>query len=100
MWLVWTLKKIDKLFFESRETTRISRYNIKPVDKGITDQTHILEHNKEFYETLQKPGTKKNKKTIEMEKIFSNNNIPKLWKSSRTVWGRFNGKRFIQFSEK
>ena len=37
---------------------------------------HILEHNKEFYETLQNREEKK--KTIEMEKIFSNNNIPKL----------------------
>ena len=60
MWLVWTLKKIDKLFFESRETKRITRYNIKPVDdKRFTDQAHILEHNKEFYETLQNREQKK-----------------------------------------
>ena len=40
---------------------KISKYNKKLVvdDKEITDQTHILEHIREFYETLFKTGTKK-----------------------------------------
>ena len=37
----------------------LERYNKKPVDdKEITDQKHILEHSKEFYETLLKTGNK------------------------------------------
>ena len=45
-------------------------------DKEITDQTHILEHIREFYETLFK--TWEQKTEIEIEKFFSNVDIPKL----------------------
>ena len=45
-------------------------------DKEITDQTHILEHVREFYETLFK--TREQKTAIEMETFFSAVDIPKL----------------------
>ena len=45
-------------------------------DKKITDQTHILEHIKEFYETLFK--TWQQKTEIEMENFFRDVNVPKL----------------------
>ena len=46
----------SSIFFEFRKTVRISKYNKKfgVDDKEITDQTHILEHIREFYETLFK----------------------------------------------
>ena len=57
---------------------KISKYNKKLVvdDKEITDQTHILEHIREFYETLFKTGERKN--AIEMETFFSDDDIPKF----------------------
>ena len=57
---------------------KISKYNKKLVvdDKEITDQTHILEHIREFYETLFKTGEQKN--AIEMETFFSDDDIPKF----------------------
>ena len=78
MWLAWTWQKIDKIFFEFRKTTRISKYNKKLVvdDKKITDQTHILEHIREFYKTLFK--TWKQKTERKTENFFSNFDIPKL----------------------
>ena len=45
-------------------------------DKEITDQTHILEHIRKFYETLFK--TWEQKTEIEMEHFFSDVDIPKL----------------------
>ena len=45
-------------------------------DKEITDQIYILEHIREFYETLLK--TREQKSAIEMEIFFSDADIPKL----------------------
>ena len=45
-------------------------------DKEITEQTHILEHIREFYETLFK--TREQKTEIEMENFFSDVDIPKF----------------------
>ena len=45
-------------------------------DKEITDQIYILEHIREFYETLLK--TREQKSAIEMEIFFSDVDIPKL----------------------
>ena len=47
-------------------------------DKRITDETHILEHITKFYETILRTETKT---TIEMEKFFSNVDIPRLSKN-------------------
>ena len=56
---------------------RISRYSIKPVDdKVIIDQTHILEHNKRILQNSFQ--NRKQETTVEMEKIFSDINMPKL----------------------
>ena len=45
-------------------------------DKEITEQTHILEHIREFYETVFKTRVQKTK--IETENFFSDVHIPKL----------------------
>ena len=61
------------------EKQRGSQNTIKKLivdDKEITEQTHILEHIREFYETLFK--TREQKTEIEMEKFFSDVDIPKL----------------------
>ena len=61
------------------EKQRGSQNTIKKLvidDKEITEQTHILEHIREFYETLFK--TREQKTKIEMEKFFSDVDIPKL----------------------
>ena len=53
------------------EKQRGSQNTIKKLvtdDKEITEQTHILEHIREYYETLFK--TQKQKTKIEMEKFF------------------------------
>ena len=44
--------------------------------KEITEQTHILEHITEFYETLFK--TREQKTKIEMNNLFSDVDFPKL----------------------
>ena len=67
MWLVWTWRKIDN-FFLNLEKQRGSQNTTKKLvidDKEITEQTHILEHIREFYETLLK--TREQKTKIEME---------------------------------
>ena len=61
------------------EKQRGSQNKIKKLvidDKEITDQTYILEHIREFYETLFK--TQEQKTKIEMEIFFSDLDIPKL----------------------
>ena len=61
------------------EKQRGSQNTIKKLvidDKEIKDQTHILEHITEFYETLFK--TREQKSAIEMETFFSDVDIPKL----------------------
>ena len=45
-------------------------------DKEITEQTYILEHIREFYETLFK--TREQKTKIEKKIFFSDVDIPKL----------------------
>ena len=56
---------------------RSSKSNEKIVDsKEITDQTHILECIREFYETLFKK--RKQKTVVEIESFLSHLNIPKL----------------------
>ena len=56
---------------------RSSKSNEKVVDsKEITDQTHILECIREFYETLFKK--RKQKTVVEIESFLSHLNIPKL----------------------
>ena len=61
-------------FFLNLEKQRGSQNTIKKLvvdDKGIIEQTHILEHIREFYETLFK--TREQKTEIEMENsIFQN----------------------------
>ena len=59
------------IFFLNLEKQRGSQNTIKKLvidDKEITEQTHILEHIREFYETLFK--TRESKTKIEMEKKF------------------------------
>ena len=66
-------------FFLNLEKQRGSQNAIKKLvvdDKEITDETHILEHLREFYKTLFK--TWEQKTAIEMEKNFSDVGIPKL----------------------
>ena len=61
------------------EKKRGSQNTIKKLvvdDKEITDQTHILEHIREFYETLFKTWGQKT--AIEMETFFSDPDILKL----------------------
>ena len=58
---------------------RASQNTMKKVvvdHKEIIDQTYILEHIREFYETLLK--TREQKTAIKMEKFFISVNIPKL----------------------
>ena len=58
-------------FFLKLEKQRGSQNTIKKLvigDKEIADQTHILEHIREFYETLFK--TREQKTKIEMENLF------------------------------
>ena len=52
--------------------------------KKITEQTHILEHIKEFYETLFK--TRQEKIETEMENFFRDINIPKLSENQPKLW--------------
>ena len=61
------------------EKQRGSQNTIKKLvvdDKGIIEQTHILEHIREFYETLFK--TQEQKTEIEMKFFFSDVDIAKL----------------------
>ena len=51
--------------------------------KKITDQTHILEHIREFSETLFK--TRVQKTRIEMENFFSDVDIPKLSENQKKL---------------
>ena len=79
MWLVWTWPKIDKIFFFESEKQQGSQNTIKKLvvnNKEITEQTHILEHIREFYKTLFK--TQEQKAEMEMEKFFSYVGVPKL----------------------
>ena len=69
------------IFFLNLEKQRGSQNTIKKLvidDKEITEQTHILEHIREFYETLFK--TREQKTKIEMENFLSDVDIPKLSK--------------------
>ena len=78
MWLVWTWWKIYNFFF-NLEKQQGSQNTIKKLvvdDKEIIDQTHILEHIREFYETFFKKREQKTE--IEMENFFSAVDIPKL----------------------
>ena len=62
-------------FFFDLEKQRGSQNTTKKLvvdDVGITDQTHILEHIRKFYETH------KQKTVTEMENFFSDVDIPKL----------------------
>ena len=64
------------------EKQRGSQYTIGNLvvdDKYIADQTHILEHIREFYKTLFK--TWKQETVIEMETFFSDVDIPKLFEN-------------------
>ena len=66
-------------FFLNLEKQRGSQNTIKKLvvdDKEITEQTHILEHIREFYETLFK--TQEQKTNIEMENFFSDVDILKF----------------------
>ena len=65
-------------FFEFRITMKSSKYNKKLIvdDKETTDQTHILESIKEFYETLFKKREQRTK--TEIKSFLSHINIPKL----------------------
>ena len=68
-------------FFLNLEKQRGSQNTIKKLvidDKEITEQTHILKHIREFYENLFKTREQKNK--IEMEDLFSDVDIPILFK--------------------
>ena len=65
--------------FLSLEKQRGPQNTIKKLvvdDKEIADQTHILEHIKEFFDTLFK--TREQKTEIEMENFFSDVDISKL----------------------
>ena len=69
------------IFFLNLEKQRGSQNTIKKLvidDKEITEQTHILEHIREFYETLFK--TREQKTKIETENFLSDVDIPKLSK--------------------
>ena len=66
-------------FFLDLEKQQGSQNTIKKLvidDKEITEQTHILEHIREFYKTLFK--TREQKTKIEMENFFSDVDILKL----------------------
>ena len=76
---------------------KIKKYVVN--NKEIADQTHILEHIGEFYETLFK--TWEQKTTMEMETFFSDADIPKLSENqAKLCEEKFNCRRFIQFFEK
>ena len=78
-------KKSTKLFLKL-EKQRGSQNTIKKLvidDKEITEQTHILEHIREFYETLFK--TREEKTKTEMENFFSDVDIPKLSENQVTL---------------
>ena len=67
------------IFFLNLEKQQGSQNTLKKLvvdDKEITDQTHILEHIREFYETFFKKREQKTE--IEMENFFSAVDIPKL----------------------
>ena len=73
------IAKNRQKFFFNLEKQPGSQNTIKKLvvdDKEITEQTHILEHIREFYETLFK--TREQKTEIEMENFFSDVDIPKL----------------------
>ena len=66
-------------FFWNLEKQQGSQNTIKKLvidDKEITEQTHILEHIREFYKTLFK--TREQKTKIEMENFFSDVDILEL----------------------
>ena len=70
-------KKSTNFFKKIRKKTRISKYNKKPVadDKEITDETRILEHIREFYETLFKTQEQKTAIGKESFSFFFNLNF-------------------------
>ena len=96
MWLVWTRQKSDKIFLNLGKQ-KGSQDTIKNLLLVIN--THILECSRKFYENLLlKKGTKKRDRK---RKIFNWCWHSKtLWKSSKTLWGKFNRIRFIKFFEK
>ena len=66
-------------FFWNLEKQQGSQNTIKKLvidDKEITEQTHILEHIREFYKTLFK--TQEEKTKTEMENFFSDVDILEL----------------------
>ena len=74
------------IFFLNLEKQRGSQNTTKKLvidDKEITEQTHILEHIREFYETLFK--TREEKPKTEMENFFSDVDIPKLSENQVTL---------------
>ena len=74
-------------FFLNLEKQGGSQNTIKKLvidDKETTEQTHILEHIREFYETLFK--TREQKTKIEMEKFFSDVDIPKLFRNQAKLY--------------
>ena len=69
-------------YFLNLEKRRGCQNTIKKLvidDKEITEQAHILKHIREFYENLFKTREQKNK--IEMEDLFSDFDIPKLFEN-------------------
>ena len=76
-----------QIFFFNLQKQRGFQNTIKKLvidDKEITEQTHILEHIREFYETLFK--TREQKTKIEMEKFFSDVDIPKLSRNQAKLY--------------
>ena len=70
---------MDDNFFLNLEKQQGSGITIKELavnDKETTDQTHILEHIREFYKTLFK--TREQKTAIEMKNFFGGVDISKL----------------------
>ena len=88
-------------FFDFRKIARSSKHNKKIIVDGkkTSDQTHILECLKEFYEILFK---KREQKTVtEVKSFLSHIKISKLSEDkAKPFWRRFNWKKSTGFSKK
>ena len=88
-------------FFGFRKIARRSKHNKKIIADGkkTSDQTHILECLKEFYEILFK---KREQKTVtEVKSFLSHIKISKLSEDkAKPFWRRFNWKKSTGFSKK
>ena len=88
-------------FFDFRKIARRSKCNKKIIVDGkkTSDQTHILECLKEFYEILFK---KSEQKTVtEVKRFLSHIKISKLSEDiAKPFWRRFNWKTSTGFSKK